>query len=355
MPDPTNTTSTSVADILQSNNLGTTAENVERVFRETPVGEIGSAIGNNLFGINHRQTPGLMSINKDHFGMTFFTRPRLNLTTENIRAVREFTPLLTNEPASFQRTIRCLLDPQLGKNNVASPFTDRQQAFIPVLTNNLLSISGWPDVILPFSTSQEGVYKEAFSMADGLTKNYSTYTLTANFRNLSGDPITLLFLTWIHYMSLVYQGIIVPYPDMIVENEIDYMTRIYRLVLNSSKTHVQKIAACGASFPVNVPIGAAFNFETETPYNQANGQLSVSFQAMGAIYQDDILIDEFNRTVVAFNGGMDDSHRDQYYKMASISQLGLFNTRGYPRINPDTYALEWWIANEDFNYYLPNG
>lgn len=368
----------SVSDILKLKDpKATAADTIDRVFQATPVGALSTAIGDSFYGINHRQTPGVIPINKDYYGLTFFTRPRMNLTSANIREnhVRVLAPLLNNEPASIQRIIRCLLDPELAFGDgfkgrpITSPFVDRQQAFIPILTNNLLSMSGWPDVVAPIHTSEEGMYKEAFSFVDGITQNYSTYDISANFRNLPGDPITLLFLIWAHYASLVYQGAIVPYPDMIINNEIDYNTRIYRLVLDSSKTMVQKIAACGAAFPTNAPIGAAFNFEADRPINGSNDQISVHFQCIGAMYQDDILVEEFNQTVALFNDGMakkkfiassKQSTRgtvwtwtNQYYKKVPMDALGIFNNRGYPRIDPYTYELQWWVSNEDYQYLLP--
>lgn len=349
----------SVPEILAANKMGTAAAAVDKVFQTTPVGALSTAIGDNFYGINHRQTPNAIQINKDLFGLTFFTRPRMNLTTENIRTVRKFTPLLNNEPASLQRIIRCLLDPALAKPEdvtrpvVSSPFVDSQQAFIPILTNHLLSMSGWPDIIAPTMTSPDGVYKEAYSFVDGVTDNYSTYDITANFRNIPGDPITMLFLIWIHYASLVYQGVLVPYPEMIVENQIDYQTRIYRLVLDATKTRVQKIGACGAAFPTSSPIGAAFNFAADRPINNTNDQISIPFRCIGAMYQDDILIYEFNKVTQLHHSGMKDRHRDVMMTKVPLEALGIFNNRGYPRINPDTYELEWWVSKEDYNYLLP--
>lgn len=343
---------------------------LDRLFTGLPIGQVSSAIGDSFYGLNHRQQPGAIPINKDYYGLTFFTRPRLNLTTENLRAVRLLTPLLTGEPASIQRIIRCLLDRETAERGIVSPFVDSQQAFIPVLTNHLLSMGGWPDVVLPTSTSQDGVYKEAFSLADGLSVNYSTYDITANFRNLPGDPITALFLVWIHYMSNVYQGTLVPYPDMIIQNEVDYNTRIYRLVLDSTKTRVQKIGACGAAFPYTSPIGAAFNFESDRPISNVNDQITVQFRCMGAIYQDDILIDEFNRTVALFNDRMSAgkftttygrgeggetivTSTNPHYTQIPMDALGIFNNRGYPRIEPNTYELQWWVSSEDYAQRLP--
>ena len=73
---------------------------------------INDAIINNLFGINHRQTALTIPQNRDHYGLTFFTRPQLNLMPENIRNSRKFFPLLTNNPASYQAYVRAMLDPR---------------------------------------------------------------------------------------------------------------------------------------------------------------------------------------------------------------------------------------------------
>lgn len=333
---------------------GTLSDATNAIFSNTAVGSITDAIGSSIYGINHRQTPGAIQLNKDLFGLTFFTRPTLNLTWDNVKNIRKLAPLLTTDPTSIQRIIRCLLDRDLCKGDittgaiVSSPLVDEQQAFIPMLTNHILSMSGWPDVNAPTMTSQSGAYQEAFSMIDGVTDIYSTYDIQANFRNIPGDPITLLFLVWLHYASAVYQGTMLPYFNKIIENEIDYNTRIYRLVLDSSKRYVKKIAACGAAFPISAPIGAAFNYEHERPINSSNDQISIPLRCIGAIYQDDILISEFNKTTELFNIGLKDANRDAQYMKIPIDALGLFNNQGYPRINQDTYELEWYVSLETY-------
>lgn len=360
----------SVEDILYKDGNKKIEDELDSVLSISPSGALSTAIGDNFYGINHRQQPGSIPINRDMHGLTFFTRPRLNLTNDNIRTVRQLTPLLTKESMSIQRIIRCLLDPELARSgSISSPFVDSQQAFIPMLTNNLLSMSGWPDLEARMFTSHEGVYGEAFSMVDSVVQNYSTYDITANFRNIPGDPITLMFLIWLHYMSQVYLGNIVPYPDALIQNEIDYNTRIYRLVLDATKTKVQKIAACGASLPWSCPIGAAFNFESDRPLNQSNDQLTIQFRCMGAQYQDDILIDEFNRTTALFNDTMSASYfktlpkrvggyvysetTNPYYVRVTMEELEIFNNRGYPRIDPETYTLEWWVSKQEYANRLP--
>jgi hypothetical protein len=341
---------------------GTTPqEAVNTILLGTPMGARGvSALANTYFGINHRQTPTALPINKDHYGLTFFTRPNLNLSLGNLRSVRLFNPLTTTNPNTIQRIIRCYLSPHenqgdvsTGSSAITSPFVDSNQAFIPLLTNTLKSMSNWPDVTVPYNTSHEGLYKEQYSMVDGVTDIYSAYDITANFRNIQGDPITALFFYWAHYMSQVFQGNMVPYPEMVVENEIDYQTRIYRLVLDPSRTYVQKIAACGAAFPYANPMGGSFTFDSEKPYNETNQDISIPFHCVGAIYQDPILLYTFNSTVVAFNHSMSDANRAANNTQIPMAALQLFNNRGYPRINPDTWELEWWIDNQTYRQMIP--
>lgn len=328
---------------------------LDNVYKLSPSGGMSTAIGDSFFGINHRQQPGAIPINKDMHGLTFFTRPDLNLTTENIRNARLLTPLLTTVANSLPRIIRSTLDPNLTRAdaNITSPFVDDRQAFIPMLTNNLLSMSGWPDIDAPTYTAKEGVYKETFGFIDGIVRNFSSFDITANFRNLSGDPINNLFYYWINYADLVHIGEIVPYTLNLINNTIDYNTRIYRIILDPTKTYVQAIAACGASFPTSCPMGAKFNFEADRPLNQSNDQISITFKCFGAIYQDPILIYEFNRVGQLFNPGMKDSTRSKYFVKIPMDALGIFRNRGYPRINTDTYELEWWVDAEEYNYQLP--
>lgn len=338
----------SVEETLLEKNMGSLPDNLDRISAGT-IGAMSTMMGDNLRGINHRQTAPPLQTNKDYYGLTFFTRPLMNFSTENLRAERIFAPLLTKDPATIARYIRGQLDPRLTSTGYqACPFVDDQQAFIPLLTNNLISMGGWPDLVLDSHVSPQGAYKEVVGFIDDVAVIYSTYDITANFRNLPGDPITAMMQYWDNYSSLVHEGAIMPYPEYVMEHEIDYMTRIYRLVLDSTKTRVTKIAACGASYPTNAPLGAAFNFEATEPINSSNDQISIQFKAYGAMYNDPILIYEFNRTVQYFNDGMADGIRENLYKLVPIKALRIFNNKGYARINPDNYNLEWWVSNEEY-------
>mgnify|MGYP000502861168 FL=1 len=117
---------------------------LDDVSHYSSIGPISTAISNNLFGINHRQTPSPVPLNRDHYGLAFFTRPQLNLQDENIRNFPLLLPFLTKDPTSYQLAIRNLLDPRVGRGwggytARTSDLIDQEQAFIPILTNHLIS------------------------------------------------------------------------------------------------------------------------------------------------------------------------------------------------------------------------
>ena len=328
--------------------INTTLDDVFK--NSTPLGSISNSIGETFYGISQRRQQSAVPINRDDFGLTFFVRPQLNLSDFNLRPERKFTPLMTLEPASIQRIIRCLLDPRLTEFNPAfkSPFVDQQNAFIPILTNHLISCTGWPDSTVNSFTSKEGVYKEQFGFVDSVVEEFGSFDLTTTYRNMSGDPISLLFSVWQRYCSNVFQGVMSPYPDYITNNELDYTTRIYRLVLDKNKRYVQKIAATGACYPISVPNGASFNFDSDKPFNMSNENIPIIFKCFGYTYCDDILIHEFNRTVQIFNPSMADEYITSNMVKIPFEALDLFKNKGYPKIDPKTYELNWYISKDEY-------
>lgn len=329
------------------------------VMKTTSIGDISRAMGSVFYGINHRQQPSPIPINRDMYGLTFFTRPQLNLSTQNIRAERSLIPLLTNEEASIQRMIRCYLDPRLNAvaEGLQCPFVDHQCAFIPLLTNHLQTCSGWGDPSLDTFTSKPGSHKEVFGMVDSTLDLFGAFDLNLAFRNMQSDPITEMFRVWITYEASVFKGIMVPYPDLMIKNEIDYMTRVYRLVLDKNRNTVQKIGCIGAGFPVTTPLGAAFNYDADKPLNASNDQLNITLRSFGQQYQDPILIYEFNKVVSIFNPSM----RAEYFERTLSGKyandmmpripaeaLSVFNNAGYPRIDPNTYELQWHVPKAQY-------
>ena len=339
------------------------------VSRTQPIGSIERAIGNNLYGINHRRVKGVLPQNKDEQGYLFFTRPQLNLTNENVRNYRKMIPLLNTNADSVHRYVRCLLDPRLHYNNITTPHLDHDMVFMPILTNTLKNNSGWPDVVNTSFISRSGIRREQFAMVDGHVDILESFDLDCTFSNVRDEPTTLIMDTWLHYMSAVFEGRLNPYMDFITENEIDYNTRIYRLILTENKKYVKKIACTGAAYPLNLPTGRFFDYSEERPYTDQTKDISIRFKCLGAIYNDDIIVKWFNEAVGIFNSEMrtlNESCNDKLKRGAIFDRddpnkglatgslekipdrlLLLLNFRGYPRINPITMELEWWASKKD--------
>lgn len=358
-------------------------KSLDSILENLPIGSVERAIGNNLYGINYRQTGNAVPRSKDGYGFAFFTRPQLNLSTLNLTNYRGFYNLLTKNNASYQAFTRLMLDPRLNYlNRLSCPFVDPQNAFISVLTNNIVSMSGWPDLTVPVYTSATGLYGEEHSFVDGVTNHYEAFDIDAVYRNTRGNPLLYFFYIWIKYSSLVFEGILNPYFDMITENEIDYMTRIYRVVTDPTKRYVTQIGCTGASFPVNVPTGNLFDLNTDTPFNTRNAELNIRFRCMGFMAFEDIIKYWFNQAVAIFNPSMRkvlQHDLDNWGEMATREDpafvyeipgsdyvkipylvgmaaelqgvdAGLLsvNHRAVPFINLHTNELEWWVPQSQF-------
>jgi hypothetical protein len=360
-------------------------ETLDDFFAKTQnIGSIDKALSNNLYGINHQAIKPMIMNNRDSMGLTFFTRPQLNLSTSNIRNVRTMYSLLSDNRKSIHMYVRNMLDPRLYHYNdlvgskyknmspaskavtgfnlskqhlvdkgANSEFIDNELAFIPIFTNTIKNMSGWPDVVAPTFTSKAGVRGQQWSIVDGYTDVYDAFDLDCTFRNVRDEPIVLMLETWVKYMSNVFEGMMSPYLDHIAENVIDYNTRIYRLVLDESKRFVKKISATGASFPLNVPTGRMFDFSDTVNYNDQNNDINVRFKCNGAMYNDDILIEEFNQTSAIFNDSVRKYlAKDTNHTLITIpyALLPLFNNRGYPIIDTKTLELTWLVDTSKSTY-----
>lgn len=338
------------ANLLTTGSIfGANSEELEKITRYAGRGGQGSAMAANFYGFNHRNIGTPLPKNTDSFGYTFFTRPRLRLSYDNLTADRTFALLNSKDTRSVHRWVRATLDPVQRKGNTeGSPLVDPRQCFIPMLSNSLQSLSGWPDVTVDTYSSAEGLRKEQWSMADGFAKYHSVFSLNAEFKNTVNSPINELFYYWTQYALLVHEGVMHPHLDSALENEIDYQTRIYRLTMDSSRTFITDIAACGVAFPLASNIASKFDFSRESIYNDNNDMVSIPFQATGAIYKDPILMAEFNLTVQTFNMEMHDSIRPRVYQCLQPNEVNLFNHFGYPRIDLDTGRLEWWVRKDEY-------
>lgn len=349
-----NGTRITMKDIIEDIDGLNTTDTLDRLFLMNNLGTKSDTIGNQFYGINHRQTASLVAHNTDQNGYVFFTRPALNLSTANIAAIRKLHPLLNTEDKSLGRIIRCYLDPKLGRmqNPLRCPFVDPMNVFMPLLSNNLITMSPPPSTTLgTYTTGTPGVYKEVWSMAADQILDYSAYNISCSFRNLQGNPFLLLFYSWMLYTSLQFldDGPI-PYPEDMIEYRMNYNTRMYRLVMDHSKTYVQHIWAPTYAFPIGIESGSIFGYDLRgSSIKSEMRELEIQFQCVGNHFNDHLLVDQFNTSVGLLNGLMIDANRNKYMVKVSRSALQIFNYMGYPRINPDTYELEWYVTAEQYN------
>lgn len=339
---------------------------IDKISRQSGYGRRQQAHTNTLYGLNLAGMRGNnVPHNTDNQGIVFFTRPRLNLTYDNLAADRVMTTLMANNGnrETIQKAVRAILDPisagksetsggylaeNTGKDLVSSNLMDNSLPFIAMLTNHLISLSGWPDTSLDTFTSHEGINKEAWSMVDGQVRIYTTNDLTATFRNVAGDPITFLFNMWLRYASNVYTGRMVPYPDMILANEIDYQTRIYRFTLDPSRQYITKCASTIA-FPYAISIGGSMNYNTDQPFISDNAQeISVPFRCIGFEYMDPIILHEFNQVMQMFNPDMVDPIGQGMHKLSPV-EWKYYNYYAYPLIDETSFELQWWVYSEDYD------
>lgn len=316
-------------------------------------GGFDSPMGDTLYGLNHQGHAGLIQDEQSSSGMVFFTRPQLNLTEGNLAMMRKFYSLLTKNDKSIHRYVRCLLDPRLKLDpGIESAMLDNEMAFIPLMTNSINNMSGWPDEVLQTYRSKQGVRREQQTIGDGSVEIYESFDIDCTFSNMKDSPLLIIMQTWVRYINYVFEGIMMPYSDFMVENEIDYNTRIYRLVLDKTDTYVKQIASTGASMPMTVPTGKVFDFVGDDRYSKSTKEINLRFSCDGAIYNDPITVVEFNQAVANFNPDVRKMLLGEEHNLVKIpgNVIRWFNHRGYPIIDTETFELGWWISKDGPTY-----
>jgi len=341
------------------------ALHVNDVLEGSSIGPLDKEISNTLYGLRSSGAMPTLEKNNDTRGYVFFTRPQFNLTTTNIRTIRQLYPLLSKEEKSIQRYVRTTLDPRLltgvtgpgsdlyGDIKISCPLVDAGNAFIPLLSNTITSLTGWPDLVTPTHTSTAGLRKEQQTMVDGTYEKFDSFDLSATFENFRGEPLSLMLQVWLMYPSLVFEGLLTPYIDLMATNEFDYNTRIYRFIMDSTNTYIKKAAAIGAGFPNSAPTGKFFDFDRSKPFSEQTGNINVNFKCDGAMYFDDIVLKEFNMVQTYFNKSIEDYLKDpKSSEMEKVPRelLPELESRCYPIVNLDTYELEWIISKNSLAY-----
>lgn len=332
-------------------------------------GNSRSSLSNLFTGFNHRMAPLYAPKNTDSVGYTFFTRPDLNFNKQNLNNSRKLIEVLRAGRSSQSAAIIGMLDPENeimaldpAHCKLGSPFHskvqfDNRMAFIPLLSNLLVSLTGFPDSTLDVWSSDEGLVREQVSYVDSILEINNRFALSASFRNIEGDPITTFLNFYLDYISGVRRGWYQPRTANILQRRVDYQMRVYRFVMDPTRRYIRKYGIANAVFPVNDTMGAVMNINGNSPLVSDNDQINVQFEAIGAYYNDPIILQEFNDTVAMFNTDMlplYDSGTSfvprgkDSMMLIDRSEIALFNYRGFPHIDTNSYEISWYVYTDEY-------
>lgn len=276
------------------------AVNIYEVLKETPYGAYGKFIGNTMHGINHELRNPILKNIPEGDAYVFFTKPYFNMRAANLRGDRRTTNLITTGVYNNVQTfIRQTLDPDLVFNGGSCDMVDRNSPWIPLLSNTLKSMSGWPDRVQPIFTSTPGARGEQYSMADGIIETNGRFDLTMQFEKMDGRINERLLETWMLMTSLQVDGKVWPYPWQEAYFEKNYDTSIYVLIMDSTNRLVIDIARVISAFPINDNKGSGFNINNKKTDKPT--EFSIRFECNIVEYSDPIDFYEFNLTTARWN------------------------------------------------------
>jgi len=326
---------------------GTWTDSIDSIARESGYGSVSSSLAHQYYGLNKfSNRSAFLPTNRDVMGYTLFTRPILNLSYNNLEMNDKLLSLASNNPDTIPGAIRSMFDATgtVSRNSYSRLF-DNSQAFIPILSNTLHAMTGFPDIVIDTFSAHPGARKETWTMVDGQSEFNEAFKIQSSHINISGDPITMILDLLQTYSSSVYLGDMMPYWDAIVNNYIDYTIRFYRIILDQTYKYVTKIGAPYAAICVTNPIGNAFDFGTtkDTPLIHTNNEISCQWDCVGWRYNTQSLIMDFNSTVELFNPQMKDANRASFYRQLSPSDYQRYNFIGYPHIDIQTNEFQWWV------------
>lgn len=338
---------------------------LDRVYRLTGAGGYGTSKLDLHRGIDINSTGFPIETPREVNGYVFFPRPTLNLTTSNLLPHRKLHYLLNPDGMSMGALIRNLLYPPKWRVMVntkdgaavsplyeiqESPLCDNRQPFIPMLTNTLRSLTGWPDKVVDFFTSAEGLAQEVYAYADGHREFFGAYDLTAVFDNKRGSPVESLITAWCYYMLAVFDGSMYALPEMRAKRRVDYQTRPYVFIMDETGAYVQKVACAGVAAWRASTEGSSFNIDKTVPIITDNNEISMQLYCQGALYNDPLIIEQFNNLVLMYNPSINDGQT--YVKLDPV-EYDMFKSMAIPFVDiEDGYRLNWYVPSDDYEAHV---
>ena len=219
--------------------------------------------------------------------VVLFTRPDLNLSEPTARSY-----LGVGGPSAPEN----LVIP-----NLESGFT--QRGFIPLLTNSVMS-APHQDIVLDTGNIGENWQGAMWTTAKDTINSIQSGSVSINFMEWAGSPISKLFRVWVEYISAVVRGRLTPKKQYIERKIIDFHTSIYSLQLAPDGRTVLWASKFTGAFPTGVPSSAFEGSKGNT--NLINLSIPFSFQyyeAMDPNIFTDINHSSNNITISSYNSG----------------------------------------------------
>ena len=244
-----------------------------------------------------------VQINSEMVGLTFFTKPRFNMTTQSLRQDPTLAMLDTLDPQSWMFALRCNLDtvfsrrPDIKALAEYCPWFNSDSPFNVPMSNMLVGVSGWPDFSVEYETTESGYFSEDMTLVRGSDWGRRTYDLSCTFRDIQGGYMMAYFYYWLIAMTLQMDGTIVAYPDDRDANRLNYTCSIYRFVMDPSMRTITKWAKATGCYPVSIPIGDVFNFGPGDSFIHTSQQFTIPFKANNVKYMDPRHLAAFNTLV----------------------------------------------------------
>ena len=340
------------------------AKEVDFIFQSVAAGGFGNQFQTFLTAIDRYQR-NVLPPNSEHSGITFITRPRLCLTSSNLRQNRVMMPLDTRNPQAMPFMIRCLLDTMFcnAPENINtvdnSPLINRRNPFFTPLCNGLAGINGWPDPVIQTLTTDGGFFSEDQTVAVGSDNLNKSYDLTLTFKDIQNGPLIAIFQYWYEYIRCVTRGDMIAYKDDIDAQRLNYTVSIYRFVLDPTRKYITKYAKATGCFPRTPPLGSMFNVDENETFVSASGKFSIPFVANKIEYNDFAILQDFRLLMQRYCPDIDGTNMDGTPKYHKLDMCPTHNYQGLPWIAPGAYGMELMFkavpnpASEAINAFNP--
>lgn len=305
--------------------------------------------------------PAMMPLSDDTEGFQFVTRPKLNLTDDNISRSESLQSLMDCGPNSIGGFIRGTLDERWAAAN-NPPTVVNRNPFIPCLTNYLKSTPGFNDLQFNIKTSDPGIREQVYQSIDSKLEENGSYTLSTTYYNPAPSIIPSLFRYWLSYISEVSCGDrqVAPRDKYLFGNRCDHDCRIYNLVLNKDGMYLENIFASCQSIPSTYAIGALSAIDYSNGIARAEGQdeFTMNYASVGMRFNEFGLINAFNDHSYLYNPSIRPETRNQYYREIEPDEMIEYGYAALPLLLPKTservgkgafagarsgIKLTWWV------------